>query len=328
MKDNNLQDILAAFSGKRILIVGDVMLDEYVWGEARRISLEAPIPVIEIHTRTAVPGGAANTASNVASLGGRALLSGIVGRDQQAETLRTALRRGGVDAEELIVDEERPTTTKMRIVAQNQQIIRVDSEWRAPLRVELEDRLLQWVEGRIADTDACVLSDYDKGVVSARIAKRFIGLAHEAGKPVIVDPKGPNYSKYCGATVVTPNVNEAARAVNYEINSDADLVEVGRQLSSVLQGSALLITRGSRGMSLFLNEAWAMHIPPRARDVFDVTGAGDTVVSTLALALAANATLEDAALLANQAASIVVGKFGTATLTVGELMRTEVYCAL
>jgi rfaE bifunctional protein kinase chain/domain len=323
MKDKNLQDILTAFSGKRILIVGDVMLDEYVWGEARRISPEAPVPVVEIHTRTVMPGGAANTASNVASLGGRALLSGVVGRDQQAETLRAALARDGVDAKELIVEEERPTTTKMRIVAHNQQIVRVDSEWRAPLRTELEDILLQWVEGRITETDACVLSDYDKGVVSSSLAKRFIRLARAAGKPVIIDPKGPNYAKYRGATVVTPNVHEAARAMNHEINSDADLLEVGRQLSDVLEGSALLITRGSRGMSLFLDKAWAMHIPPRARNVFDVTGAGDTVVSTLALALAARATLAGAALLANQAASIVVSKFGTATVTIDELMRAE-----
>jgi D-beta-D-heptose 7-phosphate kinase/D-beta-D-heptose 1-phosphate adenosyltransferase len=233
-----------------------------------------------------------------------------------------------VDAKELLIDEERTTTTKMRIVAHNQQIVRVDSECRAPLRTELEDILVRWVEGRVSDTDACVLSDYAKGVVSSSLAKHFIGLARAAGKPVIVDPKGTNYAKYGGATVVTPNVHEAGRAVNHDINSDADLLEVGRRLSDVLEGSALLITRGSRGMSLFLNKAWAMHILPKARNVFDVTGAGDTVVSTLALALAVNAPIEDAALLANQAASIVVGKFGTTTVTFDELMHAEVYCTL
>jgi rfaE bifunctional protein kinase chain/domain len=283
------------------------------------------VPVVEMRTRTAVPGGAANAAANVASLGGQALLSGVVGRDEQAEKLRTALRQAGVDAEGVVVDDERPTTTKLRIVADRQQVVRVDSEWREPLRNELQDTLLQWVEERVGDTDACLLSDYNKGVVSSRLAKRFIWLARAAGKPVIVDPKGMNFAKYRGATVVTPNVHEAERALNRAITSDADLLKVGWHLVSVLEGSALLITCGSRGMLLFRKDAQAMHIPSSARQVFDVTGAGDTVVSALALALAARAPLEDAACLANRAAGVVVGKCGTATATIEELRRAEGY---
>ena len=316
-----LADLVAAIPGYCILIVGDVMLDEYVWGEVRRISPEAPVPVVEARRRTYTPGGAANTAANVVSLGGRALLGGVIGRDHQATQLREALRQHGVDDEGLITDDERPTTTKTRIVAHSQQVVRVDSEQRAPLRIELEDALLGWMAKRLGDADACVLSDYDKGVVSSRLAERFIRLACESGKPVIVDPKGTDYAKYRGATVVTPNVHEAERALNHEINGDADLQEAGRQLSGILEGSALLITRGSQGMSLFLNGAEAVHILAVARNVFDVTGAGDTVVSTLALALAAGATLEDAARLANLAASIVVGKVGTATVTRDELLE-------
>ena len=321
MKDRTLHDILAAFPGKRVLVVGDVMLDEYIWGEVRRISPEAPVPVVEVHRRTYAPGGAANTARNVVSLSGRALLAGVVGRDQQAEKLREALTRCGVDAEGLFVDDERPTTTKTRIVAYNQQIVRVDSEQRAPLRIELEDTLLRWVEKRLAEADACVLSDYDKGVVSPRLAECFIRLACEAGNPVIVDPKGTDYTKYRGATLVTPNVHEAERALNHEINGDSDLLEVGQRVLDILEGSALLITRGSQGMSLFLNGAEPTHVPAVARNVFDVTGAGDTVVSALALALAAGAAFEDAARLANLAASIVVGKVGTATVTRDELLE-------
>lgn len=320
MGDKALLDILNAFPGKCVLIVGDVMLDEYIWGEVQRISPEAPVPVVEVRRRTYAPGGAANTAANVASLGGRALLGGVVGRDDQAERLRQALRQAGVDADGLFVDADRPTTTKTRIVAHSQQVVRVDTEQRMPLPVELEDTLLGWTAKRLSEADACILSDYDKGVVSPRLAERFIRLAREAGRPAVVDPKGTNYAKYRGATVVTPNIREAEQALNYKINGHADLLKVGRQLSTILEGSALLITRGPEGMSLFLNGAEAVHIPAVARNVFDVTGAGDTVVSTLALALAAGATLEQAARLANRAAGIVVGKFGTATVTIEELL--------
>lgn len=312
--------LVERFVGQTVLILGDVMLDEYIWGEVRRISPEAPVPVVELRRRTYVPGGAANTAANVVSLGGRARLGGVVGQDHQAKALDEALRQHGVDAEGLLVDDERPTTTKTRIVAHSQQVVRVDSEQSVPLRIELEDTLLRWAEKRLADADACVLSDYAKGVVSARLAERFIHMTRQAAKPVIVDPKGTNYTKYRGATVIAPNIHEAGQAVNREINSDADLLEAGRQLSDPLEGTALLITRGSQGMSLFLNGAQMAHIPATARHVFDVTGAGDTVVSTLALALAAGAGLEQAARLANRAAGVVVGKVGTATVTLDELL--------
>ena len=315
-----LADLVATLPGRCVLIVGDVMLDEYIWGEVRRISPEAPVPVVEVHRRTFAPGGAANVAANVAGLGGRALLGGVVGQDRQAAQLREALAERGVDPAGLIVDRDRPTTTKTRIVAHSQQVVRVDSEQRTSLRAELENALLGWVEEALDIAGACVLSDYAKGVVSPRLAERFIRLAREAGKPVIVDPKGTDYAKYRGATVVTPNVREAEQALNREINGRADLLEVGQHLLGVLDGSALLITRGGQGMSLFVNGADVVHIPAVARNVFDVTGAGDTVIGTLALALAAGIGLEQAARLANLAAGIVVGKVGTATVTVEELM--------
>ena len=257
------------------------------------------------------------------SLGGRALLCGVIGPDHHAEKLREALKQAGVDPAELVVDYELPTTTKTRIVARSQQLVRLDSEQTKPLRIELEEALLQCLDKRLTEADACVLSDYGKGVVSSALAECFIRQARKAGKPLIVDPQGSNYAKYRGATLITPNVHEAERASNCEINSDIDLVEVGHRLLNILEGSSVLITRGAQGMSLFVNEAQPIHIPTVTRNVFDVSGAGDTVVSTLALALAAGASLEQALSLSNRAAGIVVGKFGTATVTKEELMTAE-----
>lgn len=300
------------------------MLDEYIWGDVRRISPEAPVPVVEFSHRTFAPGGAANVAANVGSLRGQALLGGVVGRDYQAIRLRDVMRQRKISPDGLIEDNGRPTTTKTRIVAQSQQLVRVDSERRLPLRADFEDALLGWVAKALDFTDACVLSDYDKGVVSPRIAEHVIHVAQDRGIPVVVDPKGTDYSKYRRATVVTPNVREAGRALNQDLERDADLTEVGRRLLDMLDGSALLVTQGSQGMSLFVNGTQPVHISAAARHVFDVTGAGDTVIATLALALAAGATLEYAADIANRAAGIVVGKSGTAAVTIEELISDQV----
>ena len=306
--------------GTRVLVVGDAMLDEYVWGEVRRVSPEAPVTVVEMRRRTWVPGGAANAAANVVSLGGRAWLAAVVGRDPQAGWLTAVLGQHGVDVSGLVVDGRRPTTLKTRIVAHSQQVVRVDTETRAPLPAAVERRLLAWVERRLPRADACVLSDYGKGVVSRRVAERLIAVARRAGTPVVVDPKGTDYTKYRGATLVTPNLAEAERAVNREIAGERDVLAVGRRLLEMLDGSAVLITRGAQGMSLFRRGAAVVHIPAVARHVFDVTGAGDTVVGVLALALGAGVSLDDGARLANLAADLVVGKFGTATVSARELV--------
>jgi D-glycero-beta-D-manno-heptose-7-phosphate kinase len=310
---------LAAFPGRRILVLGDVMLDEYIWGDVRRISPEAPVPVVEMKRRTYVPGGAANTAANVAALGGRAFLLGVVGKDYQADHLREVLTRSGIDHDGLIADGRRATTTKSRIVAHSQQVVRLDCEQREPLSASLEDELLRAAEVRLPQVDACIISDYAKGVVSGRVARQFIRLARQAGRPVIVDPKGADYAKYQGATVIKPNAHEAEAYTKQEISDEASLLEVSRRLRAMLEGSAVLITRGAQGMSLFQDGILPVHIPAVCRNVFDVTGAGDTVAGTLAMALAAKGTLEQATHLANQAAGIVVGKVGTATVTLEEL---------
>lgn len=317
-----LRDWVDRLAGHTALIVGDVMLDEYVWGDVRRISPEAPVPIVEARSRTFAPGGAANVAANVKSLGGEVWLGGVTGAGPYARQLCEVLSERGILADGLQRDRERPTTLKTRVLAQGQQIVRVDSERTAPLCPAIEAALLDWMEAHVARADVCILSDYDKGVVSERVAQAFICMSRRAGKPLVVDPKGRHYEKYVGATVITPNLREAEQVTNRRVEGDGDLMDVGRALLKQLDGSALLITRSAEGMSLFVKGAKPLHIPSVARSVFDVTGAGDTVISTLALALAAGAPFAAAARLANYAAGIVVGKIGTAVTTIEELAKT------
>jgi D-glycero-beta-D-manno-heptose-7-phosphate kinase len=319
MPDPSLPELLAAFPGRQVLVLGDIMLDEYIWGEVRRISPEAPVPVVEVRQRSFVPGGAANTATNVAALGGRPILVGVVGQDQGAASLRELVSRDGTDPEGLCVDPTRSTTTKSRIIAQNQQVVRLDVEERCAISPALEDTLLAAVERHLPRAEACIISDYGKGVVTPRVSGELIRLARGAGCPVVVDPKGADYTKYRGATVVKPNLYEAEHSAKVEITGETSLREAAARLIELLGGSALLVTRGADGMSLFRPGAPPLHMPAVVRNVFDVTGAGDTVAGTLAMGLAARGSLELAVQLANRAASIVVGKIGTATVACDEL---------
>jgi D-beta-D-heptose 7-phosphate kinase/D-beta-D-heptose 1-phosphate adenosyltransferase len=303
-----------------VLVLGDVMLDEYVWGQVRRISQEAPVPVVEVVRRSSVPGGAANAAANIAALGGRPILIGVVGTDDAAASLRRLLAASGTDPAGLCPDPDRPTTTKSRIVAHNQQVVRLDVEERAALTASVEAALLAAVARHLSGAEALVISDYAKGVVTPRVAGEAIRLAREAGRPVVVDPKGTDYAKYKGATVVKPNVHEAGQAAGVEVEGEAKLAEAAGRLVGVLGGGALLVTRGAEGMSLFRPGEAPLHVPAVVRQVFDVTGAGDTVAGMLTMSLAAGGSLEQAVRLANRAASIVVGKVGTATVTCDELL--------
>lgn len=318
---SKLQEIVAAFPKKTVLIVGDVMLDEYIWGDVQRISPEAPVPVVEIKRHTFAPGGAANVAANVAGLGGRVSLGGVVGTDPQAEQLRDVLRQNGVTVDGLIADRGRATTVKTRIVAHSQHVVRVDAETRDTIASDLEDQVLRWVESHLPTSDVCVISDYAKGVVSPRLARELIVRVRNANIPVIVDPKTNDLTKYRGATVITPNLNETQQAAGIAISDEATLLAACQKLLSLLNGTALLITRGAQGMSLFVNGQLPVHVVAEAREVFDVTGAGDTALVTVALSLAAGASMEEAMRLANKAAGIVVGKVGTATVSVEELQN-------
>lgn len=309
-----------ALRGSTVLVLGDVMLDEYVWGEVERISPEAPVPVVEVDSRTHVPGGAANAAVGIVALECRAVLAGVVGADAAAETLRDALAERSIDPSAITVDPGRPTTTKTRVLASAQQVVRTDSESREPLEGKAEGDLVEQVRQAIAAADALVVSDYRKGVVTERVASEAIAAANDAGVPVVVDSKGVHFDRYRGATVLTPNVHDAGRAANVHIETDGDLELAARRIREVCGNAALLITRGAAGMTLY-SDGEPLHVPTRAQEVFDVTGAGDTVVATLAVALAAEVALPDAVELANAAAGIVVGKVGTAAVSLSELER-------
>ena len=318
--DTALTSILSRFPGKRILVVGDVMLDDYLWGTVRRISPEAPVPVVELHKRSCIPGGAANTAANVAGLQAEVHLAGILGDDDKGRLLADSLTAAGIRVDGLFVDRSRPTTSKTRIIAHSQQVVRVDHEQLGPFPAALEEQLLAWLTRRLPEVDGCILSDYAKGVVTPTLARRLIDRARALGKPVIVDPKGTDFVMYRGATLIKPNLQEAGRFRKRELVSQEDVLDAGRRMLALLGCAGVLITRGAAGMSLFEPAAEPMHIPAQAREVYDVTGAGDTVASTLIMALTAGATLEQAAHLASRAAGIIVGRVGTVAVRLQELL--------
>jgi len=295
------------------------MVDVYVWGDVHRISPEAPVPVVDVTHTSVVPGGAANAARGIAALGGRVHLVGIVGDDEGAERLARGLGDIGIDASGLVRVASRPTTTKTRIVAAGQHVVRADHEDRSPLDRAIEDELITRALDSARNSAALVVSDYLKGVVSVRVAQAVI--TEMRGRiPVVVDPKGSDPSKYRSATVITPNTGEARILTGLPVADEAEQVEAGRVLSQALDGTAVVLTRGPAGMLLIEGPAAdPVHIPTRARTVFDVTGAGDTVVSVIALALASGSTLRAATEAATAAAGIVVGKVGTASVSRSEL---------
>ncbi len=309
------------FQNLQILIIGDIMLDRYWWGNVSRISPEAPVPIIQMDRSTLVPGGAANVAANIAGLGAVPILVGCIGDDSDGLTLDELLNERSISTEHLIRVADRPSTVKTRIIAHNQHVARVDHEMAKAFSEDDESRLMDMVLGQIDRSKAVVISDYAKGVVSESLVQNAIIEAKTRGIPVIVDPKGKDYTKYRGATVLTPNRKEATEACNLE-DSDSAVDESGRKLLDLLEVEAVLITQGEDGMTLFTSEAESVRFPAASRDVFDVTGAGDTVIATLAVSLAAGSDLEPAAQLANTAAGIVVGHVGTAPIDISEL-RTD-----
>jgi D-glycero-beta-D-manno-heptose-7-phosphate kinase len=314
------QRLLAAMHERRILVVGDVMLDEFLWGRVGRISPEAPVPVVEITSQTFHLGGAANVACNVRSLGGQAAVAGVVGGDATGQRLRDALVRSGIEDALALDDQGRPTTHKIRIIAHHQQVVRADREETGEIGTALEDALGDALRRSARGAGAIILSDYQKGVVTRRLMKKVLDAARREGVPLLVDPKVRHFALYRGAAVVTPNQMEAEQATGVRIRDSAGLDEAGRHILKTLRCRAVLITRGEHGMALFEQDRKPVEIPTAARQVFDVTGAGDTVIATFALALAAGATLPEAAMLANYAAGVVVGKIGTATVSPEEVL--------
>jgi len=303
-----------------VLVLGDVMLDEFLWGKVARISPEAPVPVVEVEDQSFHLGGAGNVATNVRSLGGAAILAGVIGDDPAGERVRSALAAAGVEPLLVASPDGRPTTVKTRIIAHHQQVVRADRERSDEIPDGLAAVLLDGARRILRSCQAVVVSDYQKGVVTAGLMKRLLPLARRLRLPVLVDPKVRHFARYRRVTLVTPNQLEAEQATGQAIRSADDLLAAGRRILSMLGCEAALITRGEHGMSLFERARRAIHIPTAAREVFDVTGAGDTVIATLALALSAGAGFAEAAVLANYAAGVVVGKLGTAQATPDELL--------
>ncbi len=307
------------FSGTKVLVVGDVMLDRYWWGSVGRISPEAPVPVVKLGRTTLSAGGAANVAVNIAGLGATPYLLGIVGDDNDAQSIREILTSSGVDSSNLIGSPGRPTTVKTRVIAHSQQVVRVDQESEEQVQSDLEEQVINRAKDLIAVMNSVIVSDYAKGVLTNDILSAVIASANAAGKPVLVDPKGKDYSKYRGCHVITPNRREAAEACNLNENSPSVVDVAGRKLLHDLAIQSLLITQGEEGMTLFRQNVEPKHFPTAARQVYDVTGAGDTVIAALATAIGANADLETATHIANVAAGSVVEQIGTTAITLQRL---------
>ncbi|MBI2422814.1 MAG: hypothetical protein HYV27_08285 [Candidatus Hydrogenedentes bacterium] len=320
-----------AWQGKRVGVVGDLMLDRYVWGEATRISQEAPIPVVSVRKETARPGGAANVLNNLSTLGAVPVAFGVAGEDEGGALLCGLLEDLGVETAGILRDAARPTTEKTRVIAGNQQVVRVDKEVKAPLSSAIEDALVHSVEAglRAGRLDAIVLEDYAKGVLMGSVLARVTAAARAAGVPVMLDPHPANAHCASGITLMTPNHNEAfalagayLTETRYPIESDDALREVAARIQSRWEVENLLITLGAGGMALYSRGGAPLHVPTRAMEVFDVSGAGDTVITAFTLALLAGATPPEAAIVSNHAAGIVVGKVGTVPVHTEELLQS------
>jgi rfaE bifunctional protein kinase chain/domain len=306
--------MLETFSDVKVLIIGDVMLDRYCWGSVNRISPEAPVPVVKLEKTEVTLGGAANVAANVVGLGAKAFLIGIIGTDDEAKEFPKFLREKGISSNNLIGFSNRQTTVKTRIVAHNQHIVRVDQEISTEISGIEEALVWSKIKEIFDEADIIIVSDYGKGLLTNTLLVQIIALANEKNKPILVDPKGKDYSKYRGSTLLTPNKREAYQATSIE-----NIENAGEHLINNLDLKALLITQGEDGMTLFENNRKPCKLNALARKVYDVTGAGDTVIATLAVAMASGFSLPESANLANIAAGFVVEKVGTTSIDIEEL---------
>lgn len=309
-----LKHLLNRFPRSKVLVIGDLMLDHYIWGSVQRISPEAPVPVVNITSESIRLGGAANVFHNVVHLNGKGLLCGVVGEDDAGRRVLAEMKQLGVETNGVCVEKGRPTTSKTRIIAHNQQVVRFDQESKEPISAQSRKKILEFINKYGKKVGAIVLSDYAKGVIDKGIVQEVVDLSKRNQIPVVVDPKVQHFSLYKGVTIITPNHLEASQASGIDIQDEKSLHEAGKILLDRLSCHAILITRGEQGMSLFEMTGRVTHIPTVAKQVYDVTGAGDTVVSTLALCIASGANLSDASRVANHAAGIVVGEVGTAVV--------------
>lgn len=312
----NLKKILNSFKDITIGVVGDLMLDDYIIGSVERISPEAPVPVVTVKEERFSLGGAANVVNNLNTLGAKTVCFGVIGKDGNGDRLISAFKEKNINPSAIIRTDLIPTIVKKRVLAGNQQLLRIDWEDASPLSPELEDELITEFKKNIDRLDAVILSDYDKGILTPKVAKEIVKLCKEKNIIVNVDPKPKNALNYMGASSMTPNKKEAMECMGIKT---ADFEELGKELKEKLQLNNLLLTRSEEGMSLFIDRV--INIPTFAQEVYDVTGAGDTVISVFTLATAAGVTLHEAAKIANTAAGVVVGKVGTSTATKEEILE-------
>jgi rfaE bifunctional protein kinase chain/domain len=312
IKTERFNQIFSHWGGHKILILGDVMLDEYLWGNVSRISPEAPVPVVEILRESIKLGGAANVALNIKTLGDEPVLVGVIGKDKNGERMREALSSVQIPDEGIFVESSRQTTIKTRVIAHSQQVVRTDREDTEEMSLELTERIIDLVRRKIGEIQALIISDYGKGVITLNLLSELIDLCRKNHIFIAVDPKEIHFLSYKKVSLITPNHNEAAFAYGKKIKDENILEEVGWGLLDRLEAEAMLITRGELGMSLFERNRNLTHFPARAKEVYDVTGAGDTVISAFTCGIAAGASYKEAALISNHAAGMVIGEIGTA----------------
>jgi D-beta-D-heptose 7-phosphate kinase/D-beta-D-heptose 1-phosphate adenosyltransferase len=317
-----LIEVVNRFDKAKVLVIGDVMMDEYIWGDVSRISPEAPVPVVRVAKESFIPGGAANVVRNINSLGGKVYLIGTIGNDSPGKRLKRSLTKKGVSTQGLIIDRSRPTTQKTRVIAHSQQVVRIDKERIDSVTSQIRKRLLNALERFINRVAIVVVSDYGKGIITPTTLKKIFSLANKYKKQVVIDPKVGHFEDYRGATILTPNQNEARIALGGILTEEESIRSIGKRILRELDLEALLITRGAEGMSLFERNEKVIDIPTVAQEVYDVTGAGDTVTAVLALGLAAGADFLSSARIANFAAGIVIREVGAATVNKRELIKS------
>jgi rfaE bifunctional protein kinase chain/domain len=319
---NRLDELKKDFEGKKIAVIGDMMLDGYYWGDVKRISPEAPVPVLEVEEEFFRFGGAANVALNIQTLGGTPIPVGVIGYDNYGTIFSSLMRENKIEDDYILVDDERPTTTKTRVIANNQHVVRIDKESKTNISEKMEEKLMGQLANLIDSLDGIILQDYNKGVLTSSLINKVISIANNKNILVTVDPKFDNFFDYKNVTVFKPNKKETESVLGVKINSDEDISSAGERLLLELNSQYVLLTLGENGIAVFERDGTEKRMPTKARKVADVSGAGDTVISTLTIALAAGANIYEASFLANYAAGIVCGEVGIVPIEKGKLFET------
>lgn len=320
LKINRIKEIIKNFKNTEIFVVGDIIYDEYIYGEVARISPEAPVPVVNVKKITFSAGGAANVCKNISDLGAKVSLCGVIGSDSAGNKLMDYFKENKISTDSVIISDDRPTTKKTRVIAQHQQVVRIDNEQIIPIDFQHQKLIIEKIKGSLKKVKAVIYSDYGKGVITKNILLKSLSYIKNNKKLSIVDPKPDNFKYYKNASVMTPNKNEVSKGLKVDIKNENDIINSGNKILNSMNLDALLITRSEEGMSLFYNSN-IYNLPTIAQEVYDVTGAGDTVASLLGLCLASGATYLESAIIANIAAGIVVKEIGCASVTTDELLK-------